>query len=57
MERGGESGWQVAGPLTPALDQVALALRDTGMAGAWRHEQLAVTDEQGNVLGTVERAA
>jgi ADP-ribose pyrophosphatase YjhB (NUDIX family) len=57
MERGNEAGWQVGGPLTPALDKVALALRDTGLAGAWRNEQLAVTDEQGNVLGTVERAA
>jgi ADP-ribose pyrophosphatase YjhB (NUDIX family) len=57
LARGGEAGWQVAGPLTPALDKVALALRDAGLAGAWRHEQLAVTDEQGNVQGTVERAA
>lgn len=56
-ERQGETGWQVVGPLTPALARVALALRDTGLAGAWRHEQLAVTDAQGHLLGTVERAA
>lgn len=56
-EHEGESGWQLVGPLTPALDRVALALRDTGLAGAWRHEQLAVTDGLGRVLGTVERAA
>lgn len=53
----GEPGWQVAGPLTTALEQVALALREAGLAGAWRDEQLAVTDEEGHVLGTVERAA
>lgn len=57
LERSGEAGWQVEGPLTPALDKVALALRDAGLAGAWRHEQLAVTDELGRRLGTVERAA
>ncbi|MGE0332044.1 MAG: NUDIX domain-containing protein [Ramlibacter sp.] len=54
---GGGSGWQVVGPLTPALDRVARALRDAGLAGAWRDEQLAVTDGQGRRLGTVERAA
>lgn len=53
----GEPGWRVVGPLTPALQQVALALRDAGLAGAWRQEQLAVTDDQGRQLGTVERAA
>lgn len=57
LPRGGASGWQVAGPLTPALDRVARALRDAGLAGAWRDEQLAVADEQGRRLGTVERAA
>ncbi len=57
LDRGVEAGWQVIGPLTQALDRVALALRDTGLAGAWRHEQLAVTDDQGNLLGTVERSA
>lgn len=53
----GNAGWQLPGPLTPTLAQVALALRDMGVAGAWRDEQLAVTDPQGGLLGTVERAA
>ena len=54
--RGGEDGWQVNGELTPALWQLALALRESGAAHAWRDEQLAVTDEHGRALGTVERA-
>ncbi len=53
----GDAGWRLLGPVTPALAQVALALRDIGVAGAWRHEQLGVTDAQGVLLGTVERAA
>ena len=57
VDQSGESGWQFLGPLTAALDRVALALRDAGLAGAWRDEQLAVTDSQGRLLGTVERAA
>jgi len=57
VEHDGQAGWQVAGPLTAALERVALALRDAGLAGAWRHEQLVVTDNLGNRLGTVERAA
>ena len=57
LAHGSGSGWQVAGPLTPALDHIARALRNAGLAGAWRDEQLAVTDEQGHRLGTVERAA
>jgi len=57
LKFGAETGWQVMGPLTAALDRVALALRDAGLAGSWRHEQLAVTDAQGRLLGTVERAA
>jgi 8-oxo-dGTP pyrophosphatase MutT (NUDIX family) len=57
LKRGGEAGWQVVGPLTAALERLALALRDNGLAGAWRHEQLAVADEEGVLLGTVERAA
>ncbi len=57
MDVGGEAGWQVMGPLTQTLDRVALALRDSGLAGAWRDEQLAVTDDHGHLRGTVERAA
>lgn len=54
--RGGEAGWQVNGELTAALWELALALREAGVAHAWRDEQLAVTDEHGQTLGTVERA-
>jgi 8-oxo-dGTP pyrophosphatase MutT (NUDIX family) len=54
--RDGKQGWQVNGELTPALWQLALALRESGAAHAWRDEQLAVIDEQGRTLGTVERA-
>ncbi len=52
----GREGWQVNGELTGSLAQLAAALRESGRAHAWRDEQLAVTDEAGRVLGTVERA-
>lgn len=32
-------------------------MRDAGLAGAWRDEQLAVCDEAGQRMGTIERAA
>lgn len=54
--RAGQSGWQVKGPLTDSLAVLAQALREAGVAHAWRDEQLAVTDLQGRCLGTVERA-
>jgi 8-oxo-dGTP pyrophosphatase MutT (NUDIX family) len=54
--RDGESGWRINGELTASLHRIAVAMRDAGAAHAWRDEQLAVTDEAGNVLGTVERA-
>jgi 8-oxo-dGTP pyrophosphatase MutT (NUDIX family) len=50
------AGWQVNGELTATLGELALALRAAGVAHAWRDEQLAVTDDAGQVLGTVERA-
>ncbi len=50
-------GWQVEGPVTGGLNQLAQALRHAGLAGAWRNEQLAVCNAQGQRLGTVERAA
>ena len=49
-------GWQVNGELTGALNELAFAMREAGVAHAWRDEQLAVTDERGQTLGTVERA-
>jgi 8-oxo-dGTP pyrophosphatase MutT (NUDIX family) len=52
-----DGGWRVAGELSASLRHVAEVLRDTGLAHAWRDEQLAVAGEEGTVLGTVERAA
>lgn len=54
---GSSPRWCLQGDVSQGLHQVALALRDAGLAGAWRHEQLAVCDALGAVLGTVERAA
>ncbi|MDB5872575.1 MAG: hypothetical protein JWQ07_2017 [Ramlibacter sp.] len=54
-DRGG-GGWRIHGEPTASLRAIALALRDAGAAHAWRDEQLAVTDEQGHCVGTVERA-
>ena len=56
-ERCGEAGWHSQGELTAGLNRLAAALHGLGLAGAWRDEQLAVADAQGQVLGTVERAA
>ena len=50
-------GWQVQGNVTASLDAIARAMREAGIAHGWRDEQLAVSDEEGRVLGTVERAA
>ncbi|MES3000185.1 MAG: NUDIX domain-containing protein [Pseudomonadota bacterium] len=52
----GQEGWIVRGDITASLGAIAFALRDAGAAHAWRDEQLAVTDESGTLLGTVERA-
>ncbi|WP_341906943.1 NUDIX domain-containing protein [Polaromonas sp. YR568] len=58
QERGGEhSGWYLLGDVTASLDRVACALREVGLSGAWRDEQLAVNDQHGQRQGTVERAA
>ncbi|HWP13629.1 MAG TPA: NUDIX domain-containing protein [Ramlibacter sp.] len=54
--RGGEAGWQIDGDVTAGLHVLAMALRAAGLAHVWRDEQLAVTDENGRRLGTVERA-
>ena len=50
-------GWRIQGELTDSLADIALRLRERGMAGVWRDEQLAVRNAAGEVLGTVERAA
>ena len=54
--RDGQEGWLVEGDATYSLHQLALALRATGRASAWRHEQLPVCAPDGLRLATVERA-
>ncbi|WP_096697268.1 NUDIX domain-containing protein [Polaromonas sp. AER18D-145] len=56
-ERDGLPGWHLLGDVTAGLNRVAAALHAADLAGAWRGEQLAVNDQQGVRLGTVERAA
>lgn len=54
------SGWHLIcdqSDVTSGLNQLAGVLRDAGLAGAWRHEQLAVRDAQGVQIGTIERGA
>lgn len=56
-EQNGTPGWLLQGPVTEGLNGLAQALHAAGLAGAWRNEQLAVCNAQGQRLGTVERAA
>lgn len=59
-EHQGVRAWCLEGPpqgASAALNTLACALRDQGLCGPWRNEQLAVTNAQGVVLGTVERGA
>jgi 8-oxo-dGTP pyrophosphatase MutT (NUDIX family) len=56
-EHDNSCSWHLQGNATAALHAVAVALRQAGLAGAWRDEQLAVTDSAGRRIGTVERAA
>ncbi len=56
-EAGTTPGWRLQGDVTAGLNRLAAALRAAGLAGAWRHEQLAVCDASGVRVGTVERAA
>jgi ADP-ribose pyrophosphatase YjhB (NUDIX family) len=51
----GAPGWSIVDPSTPRMAAVAAALRDGGFVRAWRDEQLPVADDQGRVLGSVER--
>lgn len=51
-----ELGWAVTGELTHSLAQLAQLMRRLGLSGPWRNELLAVTDEHGQRLGSVERA-
>ncbi|HMC14901.1 MAG TPA: NUDIX domain-containing protein, partial [Albitalea sp.] len=56
VRRVAEPGWEVRGQLTESLHELALAMRDAGLAHVWRDEQLAVNNEHGHEVGTVERA-
>ena len=56
-ERFGVVGWCLHGDTTTGLNQLAAAMRAAGLAGVWRSEQLAVLDETGQRVGTIERAA
>ncbi|HEY3047259.1 MAG TPA: NUDIX domain-containing protein [Polaromonas sp.] len=56
-ERPESLGWRLMGDVTTSLNRVAAALHEAGLAGAWRNEQLVVTDQLGHRKGTVERAA
>jgi len=54
------SGWHLMlgqSDVTTCLNELANLLRKAGLAGAWRNEQLAVCDELGAQIGTIERAA
>lgn len=55
-----QPGWHLEadeGDVTATLSQLANLMRRAGMAGAWRNEQLAVRNEQGVQIGTIERGA
>lgn len=63
-EHSGAPAWHLDVPaeapadaITDALNTLAEALREAGLCGPWRNEQLAVTNPQGDVVGTVERGA
>jgi len=56
-EHSARAGWHLTGDVTAGLNRGATALHDAGLAGAWRNEQLSVTDQEGRRQGTVERAA
>lgn len=54
------SGWHLLvgkSDVTTRLNQLADVMRDAGLAGAWRSEQLAVRDTSGVQIGTIERGA
>lgn len=49
-------GWHVQGELTASMERIATVMRDAGVASVWRDEQIAIRDEAGAMLGSVERA-
>lgn len=53
-------GWHLvnqSGDITASLNELASVMRNFKLAGAWRSEQLAVRNESGVQIGTIERAA
>ncbi len=59
-EHSGAVAWHLDAPATAATDALntlAAALRDAGLCGPWRDEQLAVCNPQGERVGTVEHGA
>lgn len=59
-EQSGAAAWCLDVPAdaaTDALNTLAAALRDAGLCGPWRDEQLAVGNAAGEVIATVERGA
>ncbi|WP_291519251.1 NUDIX domain-containing protein [Acidovorax sp.] len=59
-EHEGVLAWHLQVPadeVTPALNVLAATLRDEGLCGPWRDEQLAVCNPAGEVVGTIERGA
>jgi 8-oxo-dGTP pyrophosphatase MutT (NUDIX family) len=55
-----QSGWHLLpgqSDVTTRLNQLADVMCSAGLAGAWRHEQLAVRNESGTQIGTMERGA
>jgi 8-oxo-dGTP pyrophosphatase MutT (NUDIX family) len=58
QQRGGTAGWRVTGRvLQGSLAALAGALRTAGFVRVWRNELLAVADEQGRELASIERGA
>ena len=54
------SGWHLMvglNDVTTCLNGLANLLKNAGLAGAWRDEQLTVRDEWGTQIGTIERGA
>jgi 8-oxo-dGTP pyrophosphatase MutT (NUDIX family) len=57
-QHAGAPAWRVTGDdLSDSLGLIARRLRAVGILRAWRNEELAVRDDQGTVLGTIERGA
>lgn len=50
-------GWRVTGEADAALAQLARWMNINALGGRWRDELLSVTDEHGEVVGHIERAA